>query len=228
MALLSSANRRYRKHSTLTNLNLPSSLDALEKSIGLPPSLLRKAEEVRVEQGSHKIQMAIEDIEKLSTNDTAILDEALDILDGEASEDESARRDGALPRPSSQDANPELISKAQRYRAVLEEALASDEHVRSKWDQWSDNVEVLALEPVRALCLFTQTGVHSPLSRRSSNFVCLLLLARRQVAQRPRLRHVPFERLSNLLTTSPTNGRLWSGERNNAPPPIPFEIEWSA
>jgi programmed cell death 6-interacting protein len=62
-------------HSTLQSMNLPSALEALEKPIGLPPSLLKKAEEVRLERGPDKIKASIEDIQKLAQQDVAILNE---------------------------------------------------------------------------------------------------------------------------------------------------------
>lgn len=61
--------------SVLRKLNLPSSLEALERPVGLPPSLLRKAEEVRLEEGPVKIQASIEDVERLACHDIAILEE---------------------------------------------------------------------------------------------------------------------------------------------------------
>ena len=60
---------------SLRHLNLPSSLDALEKPVGLPPSLLRKAEEVRQEDGPEKIQASLEDVSRLAHQDQTILDD---------------------------------------------------------------------------------------------------------------------------------------------------------
>ena len=59
----------------LRKLNLPSALEALERPIGLPPSLLRKAEEVRLEDGPAKIEASIEDVQRLAHYDLAILEE---------------------------------------------------------------------------------------------------------------------------------------------------------
>lgn len=58
-------------------MNLPSTLEALERPIGLPPSLLRKAEEVRLEDGPAKIQAALDDVERLYEQDESILEEVL-------------------------------------------------------------------------------------------------------------------------------------------------------
>lgn len=68
---------RYR---ALRKLNLPSSLEALERPIGLPPSLLRKAEEVRLEDGPARIQASIEDVERLAHQDLALLEEVQENL----------------------------------------------------------------------------------------------------------------------------------------------------
>ena len=61
--------------SVLRSLNLPSSLEALEKSIGLPPSLLKKAEEVRLEDGPRRIAGAIQDVQSLAQQNVALLDQ---------------------------------------------------------------------------------------------------------------------------------------------------------
>ncbi|CAA7266857.1 unnamed protein product [Cyclocybe aegerita] len=130
----------------LRKLNLPSSLDALERPIGLPPSLLRKAEEVRLEDGPAKIEASIEDVQRLAHQDLAILEEALDILDSEASEDEAARKETPLNRLKSHEANVELIDKANRYRSILTQAGESDESVRQKWDEWEESITELTLD----------------------------------------------------------------------------------
>ncbi|KAJ7364036.1 BRO1-like domain-containing protein [Mycena albidolilacea] len=131
---------------TLRLLNLPSSLEALERSAGLPPSLLQKAEQVRLEDGPAKIEAAIADVHRLGQQDTHILDEAMDILDNEASEDEAMRKDAAFDRPPSYEANVELIEKERRYRDILVRASVSDETVRQKWDEWEGDIVQLTAD----------------------------------------------------------------------------------
>ncbi|KAF8910637.1 BRO1-like domain-containing protein [Gymnopilus junonius] len=130
----------------LRRLNLPSALEALERPIGLPPSLLQKAEEVRLEDGPAKIEASVDDVKRLAHQDLQILDEALDILDSEASEDETARKDLGLSRLKSHEANIELIEKANRYRSILTQAAESDELVRQKWDEWEESITELTLD----------------------------------------------------------------------------------
>ena len=71
---------------TLQNLHLPSSLDAMEKPIGLPPSLLRKADEVRVEGGPERIRALLQDVEGLAAQDRRLLDEVCHFTDGSSAE----------------------------------------------------------------------------------------------------------------------------------------------
>lgn len=59
----------------LQELSLPASLEALDKPVGLPPSLLKKAEEVRLEDGSARIDASLEDAEHLAERCREILDE---------------------------------------------------------------------------------------------------------------------------------------------------------
>ncbi|KAF7374896.1 pH-response regulator protein palA/RIM20 [Mycena sanguinolenta] len=131
---------------TLRVLNLPSSLEALERSAGLPPSLLQKAEQVRLEDGPAKIEAAIADVHRLAQQDTNILDDAMDILDNEASEDETMRREAGVDRPPSHEANVELVEKERRYRDILGRAATSDETVRQKWDEWEGSIVQLAAD----------------------------------------------------------------------------------
>ncbi|EJD06562.1 BRO1-domain-containing protein [Fomitiporia mediterranea MF3/22] len=129
----------------LQELSLPASLEALDKPVGLPPSLLRKAEEVRLEDGPARIDGSIENAEHLSERCREILDEAMDILDQEASEDEGVRknvtREGRRwDRLPSYQANIGLTEKEKRYRQMLDQAAEADDTVRSKWEQWEEPI----------------------------------------------------------------------------------------
>lgn len=47
-------------------MHLPASLDALSQPIGLPPSLLTKAEQVRQEDGPNRLKKMFKDVKMLS------------------------------------------------------------------------------------------------------------------------------------------------------------------
>ncbi|KIJ50961.1 hypothetical protein M422DRAFT_158756 [Sphaerobolus stellatus SS14] len=132
--------------STLQSLNLPAALDALDKPIGMPPSLLGKAEEVRSEDGTNRISRLIEDVQKLAKRNMMGIDEALDLLDQEATEDEEMRSAYTVDvwtRPPSHEANKELIDQAARYRDILDRAMHSDRDIFQSWDDWSEKISVL-------------------------------------------------------------------------------------
>ncbi|EKM58371.1 uncharacterized protein PHACADRAFT_159473 [Phanerochaete carnosa HHB-10118-sp] len=122
--------------SVLGSLGLPAALEALEKPVGLPPSLLGKAEEVRREDGPSKIEASIENVQKLAERNMDLLNEAFDILDQEAEEDEVFQAEAPAVRAPSSEANQALVAKAQRYKGILDGGMQSDAIVREKWEQW--------------------------------------------------------------------------------------------
>ncbi|WRT68722.1 pH-response regulator protein palA/RIM20 [Kwoniella shivajii] len=133
--------------STLQSLNLPGSIQALERPVGLPPSLLKKAEEVDSAGGIDRIRGLLGEVSRLSKSNTESLNEAMDILDQEATENESLlSRQPELQssRPPSHIANQPLIATAQQYDNTIRQAAASDGTVRQKWDEWAHLIEILA------------------------------------------------------------------------------------
>ncbi|KIY65859.1 BRO1-domain-containing protein [Cylindrobasidium torrendii FP15055 ss-10] len=137
---------RSHADSFLRQHNLPASLEALERPVGLPPSLLKKAGEVRRENGPVKIDAWFEDLRKQAAHVNNILDEALDILDDEATEDDLARESGGVQRAPSHEANEALVGKERRYREIIVQARNSDETVRRKWEEWEDSIVDLIIE----------------------------------------------------------------------------------
>ena len=147
-------------------LKLPAALDALDKPIGLPPSLLKKAEEVRLENGPERGEKLLEDVQTLSRHAQAILTEvgaqccrnwscayytfpqSLDILDQEASEDEQLRRNAPTQRLPSHQANEQLTTKAERYSNILNQAAESDAVIRRRWEEWEKCIVQLTWDEV--------------------------------------------------------------------------------
>lgn len=80
--------------------------------------------------------------------------QAMDMLDQEASEDEGIRRTYASERKDwsrtpSYEANVELTTKEKRYRQMLDQAAESNETVRTKWNEWEDAITRLTWDEVR-------------------------------------------------------------------------------
>ncbi|KZW03642.1 BRO1-domain-containing protein [Exidia glandulosa HHB12029] len=114
--------------SALRGMGLPAALEALERPAGLPPSLLGKAQQVRLEDGPARIRRKQEALDAVRKADAATLDEAFDMLDAE------------------DDPPPELVQRAQVYLGHLDTAGNSDALVRAKWEEVETMVEVLAWE----------------------------------------------------------------------------------
>jgi hypothetical protein len=84
---------------------------------------------------------------------------ALDFLDQEATEDEAFRSNHPITAakyaedyPPSYDANKHLTSKAQTYRASLDQASVGDQKVLDRIDEHDDNINLLSLPQVRIFC----------------------------------------------------------------------------
>lgn len=133
--------------STLQSLNLPGSLQALEQPMGLPPSLLRKHEEVVSQGGLERLQRIAHDVERIAATVRDTLAEALALIEHEEREDESVRASFSSQgwaRPPSSQVNTELKSQAAEYHETLIKAAASDDIVRRKLDDWEDLIGVLS------------------------------------------------------------------------------------
>ncbi|KAF2771355.1 BRO1-domain-containing protein [Teratosphaeria nubilosa] len=124
-----------RIHELLESLNLPGSLQALEKPLGLPPGLASHADEVRQVGGIQQLHSTMADTEKIKANNRAMYQEGVDLLRAEASEDESARRRYGTERwsrPPASEAQPQLYQKVTDIEGYLRQADSSDKVVQNK------------------------------------------------------------------------------------------------
>jgi programmed cell death 6-interacting protein len=122
-------------HEVLRSLNLPGSLQALEKPLGLPPGLSAHAEEIRQQDGINRLLRSMEDTKKLMYSDQAIYQEGVEILKSEASEDEGARRKYGTERwtrPAAEQAAPKLYAQINEIDGYFKAATNSDNIVKTK------------------------------------------------------------------------------------------------
>lgn len=135
-----------RLRELLQSLNLPGSLQALEKPLGLPPSLVSKAEELRQQDGIHRIQKTMEDTAKVKANGKAIFLEGAEALKAEKAEDDSARAKYGTERwrraPSDAAAR-ELFSRIAEIEGYLQSAENSDKLVEGKLQKLEGVLRVL-------------------------------------------------------------------------------------
>ncbi len=133
--------------SLLQSLNLPASLQALEKPLGLPPSLTTHAEEIRQQDGLHKLQRSIHEIRKLKANDEAMYKEGVGLLETEAAEDEKARtKHGTVrwTRPPSSQAAEKVYRQVSEIEGYLKSAASSDELVNTKFKECESAIKILS------------------------------------------------------------------------------------
>ncbi len=133
--------------STLQSLGLPGSLQAQDQASAIPPSLLRKGEEIRLDGGVPKLKRLAADVAKIASTDDAMLRETLAILDQEATEDAQVRStfsEQRWTRPASEEAAHQYRSQHAEFRRTLDQAMRSDAIVREKLSDWEDAIDVLA------------------------------------------------------------------------------------
>lgn len=128
-------------------MNLPGSLQALEKPLGLPPGLVAHAEEIRQQDGFNRLQRSMEDTKKLKKSDQAIYHEGCDILKSEAAEDEAARRKygtHSWTRPAAEAAAPKLYEQVGEIDGYFKAAENSDNIVKTKLKENEYNIQLLS------------------------------------------------------------------------------------
>jgi programmed cell death 6-interacting protein len=134
-------------HDLLQSLNLPGSLQALEKPLGLPPTLLSHAEEIRQVDALRRLERSFADTAKLKSSDEAMFIEGREVLSAERTEDERLRlRYGTdrWARPDSKSAAEKLYAQVAEIEGYLKSAANSDELVKSKFRECEDILRILS------------------------------------------------------------------------------------
>ncbi|KAL4809119.1 BRO1-like domain-containing protein [Aspergillus unguis] len=119
----------------LSSLNLPGSLQALEKPLGLPPTLVSHAEEMRQQDGLYRLRKSLQDIAKVKSNDRALYSEGVELLAAEKAEDDASRRKFGTDRWSreaSDVAAPKLYNSSKEIDGYFTSAQSSDNLVEQK------------------------------------------------------------------------------------------------
>ena len=135
-----------RLREVLESLDLPGSLQALEKPLGLPGSLVSKAEELRQQDAIYRIKRSMEDTTKLKTHDLAAYQEGVALLDAEKAEDDRARaRYGTerWSRPPSKEALAKLYQNVTELHRYLNSAGSSDSLVQSNFRENEHILKIL-------------------------------------------------------------------------------------
>jgi programmed cell death 6-interacting protein len=133
-------------HEVLLSLNLPGSLQALEKPLGLPPGLVAHAEEIRQHGGIKRLRDCMSDNEWLKRGDLDTYREGCDILKNESAEDSAARLKYGTERwtrPTAEEAAPKLFAQIGEIDGYFKAAAESDNVVRTKLQEHDYHIQIL-------------------------------------------------------------------------------------
>ena len=146
-------------HATLLELNLPGSLQAIERPLGLPGSLVQHAEEMRYADAVSRAKRSFEDIDKLRAGDRATFDEGKALLAVESDEDAQLRRKYGTERWTRPEGRVDgaqgqkLWANADEIEGYFASSGSSDGLVRDMFASIEDMLVLLA-GPDRALMDF--------------------------------------------------------------------------
>ena len=135
-------------HSLFESLGLPGSLQAMEKPIGLPQSLVQHAEDIRQADAVDRVRRSFADIDKLRHGDIEIFEEGKAALASEEEEDQRLRLKHGTARWTRPDSHndtqgAELRGVANEIEGYLASSISSDNVVREKFEGIRDLLLVL-------------------------------------------------------------------------------------
>ncbi|KAI0407979.1 BRO1-like domain-containing protein [Xylaria palmicola] len=155
-----------RIHEILSSLNLPGSIQAFEKPLGLPGTLVQHAEEIRQADARNRLQRSFADIDKLRASDIAMFEEGRELLRAEEEEDNRLRMKFGTDRWVRPESRNEPSQGAKLWTQVSEvegwfaNSASSDGVVREKFH---------SIEPTLAILIGPDRGIMDfvPSSRRT-------------------------------------------------------------
>lgn len=139
-----------RIHEILSSLNLPGSLQAFEKPLGLPGTLVQHAEEIRQADAIHRLSRSFADIDRLRAADMEMYEEGREVLQAEEEEDTQLRRKYGTDRWSRPQSRSEpsqgekLWGQVHAAEGWFETSGSSDAAVRKKFQSIEPTLEILA------------------------------------------------------------------------------------
>ncbi|RKF58563.1 pH-response regulator protein palA/RIM20 [Erysiphe neolycopersici] len=134
-------------HSALSFQSLPGSLQALEKPLGLTPTLMSHATEIRQIKAVERLQRSLDDTLSLAHSSASIYTEASSYLISERAENERYKaRYGTdrWTRPDSEIAAPKLYEELEKINGYLKSAADSDRSIYEKFKACSGLLRILS------------------------------------------------------------------------------------
>lgn len=162
--------------STLSSFSLPGSLQALEKPLGLPPSLSSHAEEIRQSDGVNRIQRSFSEISGLAKSAASIYNEARSHLAAECNENDRLRSkygSDRLNRLDSALTAPKLYARLEEIDGYFKSAAKSDNLIHERFLDCKDMLCILS-SGVRELNNYVPSARRKELSPKLSEQVLKL------------------------------------------------------
>lgn len=139
-------------HSSLQAMNLPGSLEAVEKPMGVPQNLILHSDDIRTKGGVSLLRGSINDIQKLFRESKHLLEEGKQMLEYEEEEDSMMRNKQGTDRwvrSPSREAGDTLWKAATTIQGYLDSSDASDKLVRAKFHKVEGSLDILCEGPKR-------------------------------------------------------------------------------
>ncbi|KAJ2989942.1 hypothetical protein NUW58_g3208 [Xylaria curta] len=139
-----------RLHEILSSLSLPGSIQAFEKPLGLPGTLVQHAEEIRQADAKNRLQRSFADIDKLRAADMAVFEEGSELLRAEEEEDHRLRTKFGTDRWNRPESRNEpnqgakLWTQAAEAEGWFANSASSDGLVREKFYNIEPTLTILA------------------------------------------------------------------------------------
>lgn len=137
-------------HEIISSLGLPGSIQAFEKPLGLPGTLVQHAEEIRQADAITRLQRSFADIDKLRAADLAVFEEGREFLRGEEEEDNRLRLKFGTDRWARPESRNEpnqgakLWTQAGEAEGWFANSASSDGVVREKFNTVEPTLAILA------------------------------------------------------------------------------------
>eukprot|EP01126_Amoeba_proteus_P059899 TRINITY_DN7877_c0_g1_i11.p1 TRINITY_DN7877_c0_g1~~TRINITY_DN7877_c0_g1_i11.p1 ORF type:complete len:666 (-),score=186.46 TRINITY_DN7877_c0_g1_i11:106-2103(-) len=186
--------------SALHLLGLPGALEAMEPHADLPQGLQAKIKNVKSRGGSSWIRIQTQELNKLASSNSVLLEEALNLLEDEEQDDNLMRQQYGLKwtRTPSHALNDSLHAEALKHRANLQHAIKSDSYIQSLVQQNSSGIDALSGDTA---WLLSQIPVDNS-SQVSASSVNALKQLLQQVDQLVYRRETLFKELKEVIEKS--------------------------
>jgi len=181
---------------SLSSMQLPGAIEALETPIGIPKTLQDKVNSIRQEGGIRLINELIETLNNLAREDTSILNEAIQKLDAEEKEDVEARQQfgNSWIRTPSHTLTPQLRQESAKFLQNIEHARKSDAFVIKRFNDQQQFIAKLSGTQEELLSLLPSSNGGGNSSSIVASLKQSLTLLDQLIAERSNLR----QQLTNL------------------------------